>query len=409
MRSEYARIPRRPRVLIVADDLTGAMDSAGPFAQRGCETWVIPQVRDHLPEMAREAQVVSLNTESRHLPAAQAASRVAQCVSDYATQGFDILFKKIDSTLRGNVVAETHAAMQAAVRPIALVAPAFPAQGRTVREGRVYVNGVVLADTEFARDALSPPPTAALTEVFRSQVGVAARHWTPGTRLGAGLWIADADQNADLDVMIAATRDELSQVMLVGSAGLGQALAASIETHACASRAAAVDGCIVLVIGSRAAASRAQVASLLSESGTIIVKAVNGRVGEWPDLKNAPQIAVVVEPDPQHGEGDPAQVARDLAQAALTLVRRPATRALVATGGDTAMALLQASGCPAVQLLGELMPGIPCAQVFIEGRPIRWVSKAGGFGGADALRDVVRVLRSGTWAQAPLPVSEGRI
>ena len=409
MRSEYSRIPRRPRVLIVADDLTGAMDSAGPFAQRGCETCVIPRALDRLPEMAREAQVVSLNTESRHLPAAQAASRVAQCVSDYAAQDFDILFKKIDSTLRGNVVAETHAAMQAAARPIAVVAPAFPAQGRTVREGRVYVNGVVLADTEFARDALSPPPTAALTEVFRSQAGVAARHWTPDARLGAGVWIADADHNADLDAVIAATRDDLSQVMLVGSAGLGQALAASIETAAVTSQAAAVDGCIVLVIGSRAAASRSQVASLLSEPGTVVVNAVNGRVEEWPDLRNTSQIAVVAVLDPQQGEGDPAQVARNLAQAALVLVRRPATQALVATGGDTAMALLQASGCPAVQLLGELMPGIPCALVFIEGRPIRWVSKAGGFGGAGALRDAVRVLRAGSRSQAPLPVSGGRI
>jgi uncharacterized protein YgbK (DUF1537 family) len=114
----------------------------------------------------------------------------------------------------------------------------------------------------------------------------------------------------------------------------------------------------------------------------------------WPDLGHAAQIAVVAVPDPQSGEGDPAEVARNLAHTGLEIVRLHTSQALVATGGDTAMALLHVSGCHAVRMLGELMPGIPYAQVFIDGRLIRWVSKAGGFGGAGALRDAVRVLRA---------------
>jgi len=104
-----------PRVLIVADDLTGALDTAGAFAQQGVSTKVVAQPLAADAASVGETRVVALNTASRHLPAADAAARVQRCVRRFAGQHFDFVYKKIDSTLRGNVVAETVALIETAL------------------------------------------------------------------------------------------------------------------------------------------------------------------------------------------------------------------------------------------------------------------------------------------------------
>jgi len=148
------------RIVIIADDLTGALDSAAPFAKRGLVTRVaaLPATgRVSGAESLHDARVIAVNTESRHLEPAAAAEAVRRAVLDYAA-GAAILFKKVDSTLRGNVASETVAALEASARRNVIFAPAFPAQGRVTRAGVVYVHGVPLAQTEFVKDALSPAP-----------------------------------------------------------------------------------------------------------------------------------------------------------------------------------------------------------------------------------------------------------
>src|SRR5260221_13797146 len=98
---------RSPRVLIVADDLTGAMDSAGPFAALGIETWVVAVPMRCDPASLKSARVVSVNTDTRHLPAALAAARVRDIMRHLGTGGFDIFLQKKNSTLRGNVCPQT--------------------------------------------------------------------------------------------------------------------------------------------------------------------------------------------------------------------------------------------------------------------------------------------------------------
>src|ERR1700704_3783242 len=114
---------QNPRVLIVADALTGAMDSAGPFAEIGVETWVVAAPMQCDPVTIARARVVSVNTDSRHLLAAQAATRVRDIVRRLDPGAFDVVVKKIDSTLRGNVVAETLALLEISGRRGAIIAP----------------------------------------------------------------------------------------------------------------------------------------------------------------------------------------------------------------------------------------------------------------------------------------------
>lgn len=368
-----------PRVLIIADDLTGAMDAAGPFAARGIPTWVAACPDDCDARDLSGAQVVSVNTESRHLGAADAAARVETCFERVGGTQFPLVVKKIDSTLRGNVVAETLALLRATAKAEALVAPAFPAQGRTMRDGRVYVRGVALEDTAFVRDALSPalsvPPARAFAEA------------------GATVTVRDAQTDADLDAIVTGLPHGQAAPLVVGSAGITSALARAMARDGKPAPLPAVAGRLVFVVGSRAQASREQVARLEAD-GALVVLAPNGIPSSIPMPTGNRPIVLMAVPDASGREGDAEQVAQALATHGLALARQPGTGALVATGGDTAIAVLRASGNAALEVGGELMPGIACARLVLDGKPLWLVTKAGGFGDPDALREIGRRLQS---------------
>ncbi len=389
------------RLLIVADDLTGALDTAGAFAARGIVTKVVARPVTCDPQVVREAQVVSINTSSRHLPPEEADAQVRRCTARFASQHFDHVYKKVDSTLRGSVVAETLALMQASGRKVALVAPAFPAQGRTVINGVVHVEGVPLAQTGFAHDALSPPPLDPLNEVFAAAIGQQqVSTWHSGQALpsvDAGVVIADAENGEHMVELFDRASARLHRTLLVGSAGLGEILADRLQgNNGEASVVSATPGPIVFVIGSRAARSREQVERLQREPHTIVIDAPNGVVGSSIEARPAAQVALLATDDPD-GEIAPANVvAQRLAQAGLAMVARLGAEAIVVTGGDTAIAVLEESACDVLDVCGNLMPGIPFSRFEWSGRPIYLVTKAGGFGTRDTFVDIVRCFRRGT-------------
>ncbi len=391
-------MPGPLRVLIIADDLTGAMDAAGPFATAGVETWVVADPMQCDPAVLASAGVVSVNTDTRHLGAVQAGERVRAIAARLGCGSYPVVFKKIDSTLRGNVVAETRALMQATGREGAVVAPAFPAQGRTVRGGVVHVNGTPLAQTGFARDKLSPPPLAPLHEEFAAADDTQAATVAAGAALLAGLLegvrVVDAETDADLAATVAALRPNLESVLLAGSAGLTQALAQACCGGLPAAREpGAVRGTIIFAVGSRAAQSAEQVEALAADADTRVLRAPNGCLQEG-ELPQASNLVLKATADASGRDGDAAQVAARMARHAIDVARRTGAQAMVATGGDTAIAILAASGNPALQVLGDLMPGIPYARIRIDGAPLWLVTKAGGFGGRETFRQLACRLRA---------------
>ncbi len=387
------------RVLIVADDLTGALDTAGPFAQQGLVTKVVAQPLQCDPDSISGARVVSVNTASRHLPADAAAARVRQCARIFSGQRFEYVFKKIDSTLRGNVVAETLALIEASGRKAALVAPAFPAQGRTVKGGVVHVEGVPLAETGFARDALSPPPLQPLGEVFGAVVGVDnVCSWRPGEvlpSLDGGVVIADAGSEDEMSEIFRKALPQSEKALFVGSAGFGVELARHLgKMQSARSALSATKDPILFVVGSRAARSREQVQYLGSQPETVVIEAPNGVAPEIARAANARQFVLLAVEDGT-GPANAVDVAHRLTRSGLEIAAKVGAGAIVVTGGDTAIALLEASGCSVIEVRGNLMPGIPFSTLHWNGRSVYLVTKAGGFGEKDTMVNIVRCLRSG--------------
>lgn len=391
-----------PKVQIIADDLTGALDVAGPFASRGQPTFVVVKDEGCAPDQFSSAAVVSINSATRHLAPADAAARVRSIVERLCTPAAEICIKKIDSTLRGNVATEALAAMHALGRANAIVAPAFPAQGRTVAGGVVHVNGVPLPQTGFARDALSPPPLAPLDQVFRAAAHqaqvelVAADGPFELARSGDGMrvFVVDSATESDLARTIQVLNGRLGHCVLVGSAGIASAVAGVCLPRSGTPERPRAGGKILVTVGSRAEQSARQVAKLAAQAGVELFTAPNGEANGDALVRSRAETLILLASAGAGGrDGDAEHVARMLASNAVRVLRNPQVEALVATGGDTAVAILEGLGRRALQVMGDLLPGIPYCRLDLDGRRLWLVTKAGGFGTPETLMEIVHRLR----------------
>jgi D-threonate/D-erythronate kinase len=365
---------------IQADDLTGACDTGAPFAARGLETLVVAHDGGEPPPLPSAIPaVLVIDTESRQRSSEDARGRARWAGSMLKAGSPSVLYKKLDSTLRGRVAAEIDGMLDGAGLEMALLSPAFPAQHRTVVDGRLLVDGHPADQTPIALDPTFPRTGASLLGLLAAE-GVRPIGALPlatvrrgreavATRLerfratGGRVLAADAETAVDLAVLADVGRDR--SILLAGSAGLATALG-RCESCAMTGRPARPRRPLLVVAGSAHPATRAQLA----------------RIGTREGLG-------VLAPSDDGGAEDPArrrETVRRLADAARNRIDRERPGALLLTGGETAIAVLHALGAEGVRLAGQLEPGLALGALV--GGPfdgLAVMTKAGGFGDADAL------------------------
>jgi len=370
---------------IQADDLTGACDTGGPFAARGLDTLVVVSDGDGPPALPRTTttSVLVVATESRMLPVEEARARARAAGSALKAGPPRVLYKKVDSTLRGHVAAEMDGMLDGSGLALALLAPAFPAQGRTVVDGQLHVDGRLADETAIARDPAFPPTGASLLALLAAGlVGPATALPLSTVRRGSGpvaerlrrfagvggrVLSADAETDGDLGTLVGAASED--GMLLAGSAGLANALATRLLASGSAEHAGAPPRPrrpLVVVAGTAHPATRTQLARLGSRDGLEILA-----------------------PPSDRGADDGArrrEMAARLGDAARARIERSRPGAVLLTGGETAIAVVRALGASALRLAGELEPGLALGTLVggpLEGLVV--MTKAGGFGDADTL------------------------
>jgi uncharacterized protein YgbK (DUF1537 family) len=399
------------RWLILADDLTGAADTAIAFAQRGWKAsvaWGGTVPRDKVGDEASD-EVLAIDAETRGAtePEPAAARHLALLRSHRA--GRTGLFKKIDSTLRGQPAAELQASLRE-LGVVAIVAPALPTQGRTTLDGRVRLHGLSLETTPlWARE--HSYPNADLREVF-GRDGAPARHATLDAlhdgalpalieaALAEGLdqrrWgavVCDAVEERDLALVVHAARPYAERLLWVGSAGLAHAIAGAEPRHGEPPALPRVAGGILMVVGSMAEVSQAAVVKLIDDPelrGVVITSAMlRAGLDAWQATRQSVQTSLERGQDVMItisglGGMDPA-LPRHLA----ALLPGASLGGLIATGGETVLALLEALGATSLGMVAEVEPGVPlCLAGTL---PV--ITKAGAFGDAGTLGRCLAYMR----------------
>jgi uncharacterized protein YgbK (DUF1537 family) len=402
-------------VAIVADDLTGALDAAAPFAGCGLETRILLDFEQVAPALETNTRVLSLTSESRHLSPHAADERVWNATRAALAGTPRILLKKIDSTLRGNIAAEIMAGLRASGLRHALIAPAVPKHGRTMHGGEVFINGVPIRQTEIGADALSPPPSAPLPQILRAASRELIVHvWSRGAAFvlsaeaGIHAYVADCETEADLDGIAQFVLSHCDEVLPVGASGLATAIARQL-TQTLSSEilpenqriSEHTHNPILFVIGSRTAASAEQAARLCTAGAEELTMSFleHTRDGHWildrSATESTPPVALIVRPDSSRAPNliSASKVAQALGRTAADIVRRLRVDAIVMVGGDTAFETFQALGVSEASVAGEIMPGVAIGKMQVDGRSLAFITKSGGFGDANALVEIIRHLK----------------
>lgn len=338
-------IPVSLRVGILADDLTSAADGAGPFVERGLSALV---GRGCVPTSF--ANVFAIDTRSRSLGPQAAAASIARFTK--AVKHAETLYKTVDLTLRGNVRAEIGAALRASGRNKIVFAPAFPEAGRTTKDGVQYVNSVPVDQSTYANDPVHPATTSRLADLIPSNVRSAI--------------LLDAVTQDDLNAQIAAI-PESPDVFWVGSPGMARALAARVPYDS-PPALPTTKLKVLVVVGSANATSHEQSEVVAGVSGVTVLRA--------PLIRTR----------------DSAQALHTLVQTAIKALNTGDYGAVIATGGDTMEAVINALGINGFALTGEVEAGFPIGMSDLDGQPFILGMKAGGFGRPNTLANAAQRL-----------------
>jgi uncharacterized protein YgbK (DUF1537 family) len=391
-------------LLILADDLSGAADCAVGAARSGLESVVRWGEQPHAPV----EQVIAIDTATRYRPASQAAEIQASLWHHYCPAhkgpGSRLLYKKIDSTLRGNYASEMVALKAAG---IAIVAPAFIQAGRTTVDGRVYVHGQALEQTEiWATEGLqgeaSIPQMLEAQGLRSASLSITAIRADLKSELSklvlsgkVDAIVCDAREDADL-ARIAVASVGLP-VYWVGSAGLIAHLPRALGLRGgYAAPSLSIQGSILTVVGSLSSISHQQAAQLAAHA-TVKVFAIATEVlcaGEahalWPqlelDIGRALSLGhdVMIRTD---AELHPEMLNGSVLTQALGRLLQPWAQtigALIATGGETAHGMLSLLGVSGLQIVREIETGAPLS-VSLGTHRFPVITKAGAFGTPDTL------------------------
>ncbi|RUM24021.1 four-carbon acid sugar kinase family protein [Rhizobium vallis] len=397
------------KVGILADDLTSATDGAAPFVSMGHRCLV---VTDYRRSSLEKVAIISINKASRSAPVEDAIDRATQAAKSLASA--EILYNTVDSTIRGHIGAEITAALAASGRTIAIVAPAFPAGGRTTEGGRQLLHGVPLEETEFAKDPLHPIADSHLRALYRDIPEEEIRHLglTEIRILKSGeltadhrkLLIADATTQDDLTRLVKSAADPKS-ILWCGSPGLAIALADYVGRADDTTLFPLATALNLFVIGSVNPLSREQCSRLISTGDVrqIIIDAeVASRSAGLAAENAAAQYRkcgtsgeVILTTSDRGASADPRSIAIALGKAARAIMEHHPVTGLFLTGGDTAESVLSELEIASVNLLGEVEPGIPVGRTTGP-HPIHIITKAGGFGSSNILLKSAEVLR-GLW------------
>ena len=155
---------------IIADDLTGANDTALQFYKRGASTKILLD-SECSPKVKAGTEVWALSSESRNVAPELAIERVKNVVKTFSENfSFDYYYKKIDSTLRGHIALETLTMLEMLEYEAAVIIPAFPQEGRITVGGYHLAKGVPIGRTEIAIDPHSPITESHVPTLLKSQL-----------------------------------------------------------------------------------------------------------------------------------------------------------------------------------------------------------------------------------------------
>jgi uncharacterized protein YgbK (DUF1537 family) len=385
-----------PKLLIIADDLTGALDTGIQFSKIGVDT----VVSINPGELVSDTDVIVADTESRHLLPETAYERVRRVL--YVTGEVGYIYKKTDSTLRGNTGAEFKAIIDETSHPVIFI-PAFPEMGRTTKNGIQYINGVPLGESPFASDPVNPVRKSYIPDIIKEQADldcvVVTREEYGEIKFKKGVvYIIDGETRDDLELIGEILKDKGLIKITAGCAGFARTLANLIypEKRDRSTHLGIKARPLILVCGSINEVSLRQVeyAKRNYQALDIVLSLediINGTI-DLPDI-NGEEIILIRTTDKHLDINSykdlPVIIQERLGEVTSRFLQLTKSNTLVVFGGDTLLGITEKLGISHLYPLIEIEDGV----VLSEASSFFFITKAGGFGKEDIIDRIISFIR----------------
>ena len=432
------------RCLIIADDLTGGADTGAQFAKRGLNTLLI-SLKDYLHidfTKYLKKDVLVINTDSRGLSYDKAFRLVSGLLKRYDKRHFPIIYKKIDSTLRGNIGYEIDAILKETNISLCFMAPSYPEQKRALVGGIMMVGEKPVALTEAARDTNSPVQESHVFKLLKNQssykIGRIDLTYVASScerlqkavekeqKKGNSIIIFDAFSRQDL-TNIADVAFCMEKIPLfVGSAGLAKEVAKKLSPSKArknfqpSQRRAKPFKHIFIIGGSISGVTHEQLKRVEQDkrifpfqlSKSFMMSENKRRQAQENNLSSMignslAQDHAILRTYPKRlfskDLSDPPiylEITKSLGQIALSAMEKSKVDAhdlvLILTGGDTALGVLTVLKAKGIEIEGELLEGIVKGHLIGgDWNGLTIITKAGAFGKEDALEKIMTILETG--------------
>lgn len=385
------------KLLIVADDFTGALDTGVQFAELGASVKVVTSPQYDLSCADEEnLDVLVFDSETRHVD-----SRAAyQTVHDFVKRTpAELVYKKTDSGLRGNIGAELAGAMDALGLDEMAFIPAFPAMSRVTRNGIHYINGVPVAESMFSRDPFEPVKYSDVREIIAS------------TTDRQGIRVIDAETQGDM-VAVAGRLGRTGLRLTAGCAGFAGVLAHVLGYHGKYREPEDMPKRLVMLCGSVNPVTREQMDYAREKGFVYRALSPEQKLSEaWPGSAECLEAvkkwleefggshAILDANDPADAEATEIcirergltieqvrlNISRAIAGAGKALMDEGLDSRLVCVGGDTLLALMGAVGVHELVPICEEELGVVLTSFTYNLKRYYIMTKSGGFGEKDLL------------------------
>ncbi len=403
------------KLLILADDFTGALDTGVQLSLRSIPTCVVASTQNSHNYYSENCEVLSFNMETRHLDEKSAYYSMKSVLEKYATPGH-FVYIKTDSALRGNIAAVIQAALDTIGGPLAFV-PALPALGRTTKNATCYINGKLLENSVFRMDPRTPTLKSYIPDILNTPWAKFSTTLVPYDHLEqfqqiikespADVYLFDCETNEQLAAIGQMLASHHMYGLTAGCAGFASTFEAHIPFRKEVFETPKNDGPVLFVSGSANAVTLAQLAyakeqgypvfSLADQIYNCYKNNTDLDVCRWKIYEDALNclrsgqtvvIATAASKEELRQINDP-RFHETVAMLTSSLVQLLTDTSLAETlcvfGGDMVASILKQLDCDKVSARGEIRAGVPLCTFFYQGKTRCLVTKSGGFGDEDMI------------------------
>ena len=400
-------------LMIIADDFTAALDTGVQFAEKGIPTRVMVSPDDDEKQVdvlsPGQAVVLVIDAETRHVSKEQAYGKVYGIVAEGKKAGIPYIYKKTDSALRGNIGSELEAAFRASKEKFLSFIPAVPQMGRITKNGKQYIDGVLVSESVFGMDPFEPVTKDSVKDIIRLQSQIPVKETSDPQEEsweGEGMIVFDAETDEDMMRIGKSLAASGNGHLLAGCAGFALVLPELLDLKCQTPKEATLEDKLFVMCGSVNPITRRQLDRGEAEGYP--------RVNLMPEEKLSPKfwsskegnrqleelvkkcrenVCVILDSNDREGMPDTLAYARERGVDTEDVLDEGLQAVILVTGGDTLLGFMKEIGQWELHPLREIRPGCVLTSLSYGGREYHIITKSGGFGDETLLLELTEELK----------------